>query len=299
MKRLHEIALPAAFPIRICDVEISTVMEDAPREEYPLTPTIHSHPYFELFCVPEDSFDIGFTDGADIHVSAGSLCLIPPGLYHRTFGKSGTARMIPFQFYYRRSDGPQKLWRRLDEQLSGLDRPLVFEDADACRLMEDIRREMRERTLLSDEMRSSLMSQLYGRLIRHLVDTERSEAAKAYDEQDVRYSIIESFFARNYDKHTGAHELARELGLCRRQVDRVMAEIYGMSFREKLVELRMNHALRLLGSTDLPVEIIAEQVGYASPSGLYMAFVKYYGMSPGDYRRKVGGRMAESFKSET
>ena len=136
------------------------------------------------------------------------------------------------------------------------------------------------------------MSQLYGRLIRHLVDTERSEAAKAYDEQNVRYSIIESFFARNYDKHTGAHELARELGLCRRQVDRVMAEIYGMSFREKLVELRMNHALRLLGSTDLPVEIIADTTAMGDPVEINYTLT-FYSDTIGSWKRvpQEGARM--------
>lgn len=68
-----------------------------------------------------------------------------------------------------------------------------------------------------------------------------------------------------------------------------------MTFREKLVELRMTLAAHLLATTDLPVETVAEQVGYRSLSGFFIAFRSRYGTGASEYRRKF----VETFETET
>lgn len=51
----------------------------------------------------------------------------------------------------------------------------------------------------------------------------------------------------------------------------------------------------LLATTDLPVETVAEQVGYRSLSGFFIAFRRRYGVGASEYRRKF----AETFETET
>ena len=57
-----------------------------------------------------------------------------------------------------------------------------------------------------------------------------------------------------------------------------------MSFREKLCDVRVHNAVKLLTRTDSSVERIAAMVGYESPSGLYRAFERHLGMKISEFR---------------
>ena len=52
-----------------------------------------------------------------------------------------------------------------------------------------------------------------------------------------------------------------------------------------LLDTRMEHAASLLKNTDLPVNIIARNSGYALTKNFHEAFRKYYGESPKKHRR--------------
>lgn len=58
----------------------------------------------------------------------------------------------------------------------------------------------------------------------------------------------------------------------------------GTGLAQLLTDLRMNRALGLLQCTDLPVAVIALEVGYASPSRFALRFRERFGLSPRDVR---------------
>ena len=74
--------------------------------------------------------------------------------------------------------------------------------------------------------------------------------------------------------------------ISKRQLSRVLRQLYGTSFRKLLIDVRMSRAVQLLDTTELPAEEIAAQVGYHSVSGFYDAFRKKYGMPVGSYRKE-------------
>ena len=55
----------------------------------------------------------------------------------------------------------------------------------------------------------------------------------------------------------------------------------------------MRNAQKLLKETDLTIGEIGERVGYTTPRGFFLAFQKYSGSTPGEYRKnkteKEGG----------
>ena len=59
----------------------------------------------------------------------------------------------------------------------------------------------------------------------------------------------------------------------------------GTSFAALLAEARMTRALALLQSSDLPVALVGEAVGYASPSRFAARFRARFGLSPARVRR--------------
>lgn len=62
-------------------------------------------------------------------------------------------------------------------------------------------------------------------------------------------------------------------------------EAYGMKFVDFLMNLRMEHAKKLLLQTDLPLQDISEKVGYTHSISFGRTFKKVVGVTPGDYRK--------------
>jgi AraC-like DNA-binding protein len=80
-------------------------------------------------------------------------------------------------------------------------------------------------------------------------------------------------------------DLARRMAMSTRQFQRVMKKTYGLSAEKMLARLRMQRAQELLVSTDLPLAVIAERVGYQHVYSFSKAFKKYHGTSPGAFRK--------------
>ncbi len=61
--------------------------------------------------------------------------------------------------------------------------------------------------------------------------------------------------------------------------------ITGVTFQEKLLDMRLSKAAELLTSTDIAAEAIIQQVGLHNKSYFYRCFFLKYGCTPAAYRR--------------
>ncbi|WP_224788793.1 transcriptional regulator FtrA [Pandoraea terrae] len=80
--------------------------------------------------------------------------------------------------------------------------------------------------------------------------------------------------------------MAAQSAMSARSFQRHFARTLGVSPGEWLLTERMNRARELLEETDLPVENIAEQVGFGSAATLRNHFRRRLGTSPHHYRRR-------------
>lgn len=83
--------------------------------------------------------------------------------------------------------------------------------------------------------------------------------------------------------YPGAEEVAKALGLSERSLRRQLGE-ESSNFRDLLAEARYAKARHLLKHTALPIDAIAEQLGYAESAAFIHAFRRWAGVTPGDYR---------------
>ncbi|MEF7441389.1 helix-turn-helix domain-containing protein [Paenibacillus lautus] len=81
--------------------------------------------------------------------------------------------------------------------------------------------------------------------------------------------------------------LSERFGMNWKTLSKLFREETGQKFVDYLIELRMNHARRLLEETLLPVQDIATEVGYSNAISFGRMFKKLMGMSPGDYREQA------------
>ena len=80
-------------------------------------------------------------------------------------------------------------------------------------------------------------------------------------------------------------ELSVVFNYSQRQIIRIIQNSTGKTFSQLLTQLRMENAAALVLSKELPLEQIANEVGYSSLSSFYRVFVNYYGMTPGEWRQ--------------
>lgn len=92
-------------------------------------------------------------------------------------------------------------------------------------------------------------------------------------------ALLTEDLARDWSAAAVARELATSEATLRR---RLSGE--GKGFAELLTDLRMNRALGLLQGSDLPVAVVAGEVGYASPSRFALRFRARFGILPGAIR---------------
>ena len=106
---------------------------------------------------------------------------------------------------------------------------------------------------------------------------------------------VRALAVEDLSRHWSAAELGSRLGQSEATLRRRLAA-EGASLSVILNDLRMNRALGLLQTTDVPVQRIAFEVGYASPSRFAVRFRARFGLAPSAIRGgDRDGTMIERF----
>jgi AraC-like DNA-binding protein len=160
-------------------------------------------------------------------------------------------------------------------------------DVRAVSLCREIIRELDADAFLNREMTSALFSELMILCLRTVREGKapvRREAPPMNQEDEIER--IDNFFALYPPERQTRQELAEYLHCSQRQLIRKMQTLYGVSFRQKLINSRMDLARYLLRSTDASVNEISTRVGYADNAAFFRAFRQHTGMTPAQYRKE-------------
>jgi AraC-like DNA-binding protein len=82
-------------------------------------------------------------------------------------------------------------------------------------------------------------------------------------------------------------DIARQLPVTRRTLDRRFVEATGRSVLEEINACRLSRAKRLLTETELPVKMVAHLAGFNSTERMRVLFVERVGTSPTLYRKSA------------
>lgn len=95
------------------------------------------------------------------------------------------------------------------------------------------------------------------------------------------------YIEENYNKKLTLNELAKANFYNPAYFSRIFKECYGKSLTEYINEKRLDISMKLLKETDLSIENIGQQVGYADKKHFYKMFKNHTDMTPNTYRRRV------------
>ena len=245
----------------------------------------HNHAHFEVF-FNKDCSGRMLVENTKQEFGVGSMMIIAPKVYH-SYKPDNESREYEhrYNFKFKPDEG---------YYASGLFEDFKFmyiEDAvRIINIIEDIHNVYDSDEFASKQEIRSLFTLLMINILRHMVvkkaDEQREVKALAFDS---KANEIEAFFESHYDSFPPPSELATQLCVSTRQLDRILKQLFSMSFSAKLAQTKTELAKDLLETTGLSAANISDKLGYNSPASFSAAFKKQTGLSPGTYRKNNEG----------
>ena len=118
-------------------------------------------------------------------------------------------------------------------------------------------------------------------------DVPKNPTALYVDDPIVQKALEIIWSHSHYPMSVG--DIARQLPVTRRTLDRRFVEATGHSVLEEINACRLSRAKRLLAETDLPVKTVAHLAGFSSTERMRVIFVEREGVSPTMFRKQAGG----------
>lgn len=113
---------------------------------------------------------------------------------------------------------------------------------------------------------------------------EMSEATPATIHTADTAHLIEERLQRLISTDGSIAQIADELSLSRSQCTKIFKQVYGVSPRQYVTDMKLNLAKQLLVSTNRTIEDIADELGYHSASHFSRQFRRGTGLSPNQFR---------------
>lgn len=115
------------------------------------------------------------------------------------------------------------------------------------------------------------------------------EQPVAISTQDAHINRLLDYLRENAaDNHT-IDELATRAAMSRRTFTRHFQKATGMTVVDWLVNERLRQGRELLETTSLPVDAIAERIGFRTGTSFRQHFKRHHHVSPRDWRKTFGG----------
>lgn len=254
----------------------------------------HNHSSYEIHFILHGRGKL-IIDQREVELRQNSCLVIEPGIYHSIWQdvKSPLFKYHLKLTYDSIKDGSSS---HLENEFSHIktllseQKYIYLKDAqNNITLIQEILCEWEKKSVGYYAVIQNLVAKIIINLIRSVINGDEKETiytAPQKSKDNQRSLLIEDFF-EDYRNDLKIEQLANLLNLSNKQVNRIMKKMYNTTFKQKLIDVRIEVAKDLLRDRSLSVESISEKVGYSDKNNFYTAFKKRTGLCPFEYRERV------------
>ena len=233
-------------------------------------PYYHSHAFYEIIFVQNGKCGFFYyPSGERYAIDRGSVCLFAPGAVH-AIGRASKKDVIL------KAVIPKEIFENIFKGVL----PVSYGEIGTFDSIGD-RAQAYFLNFVAENGKDTPLSRVSERgwLALFLAELFREKEEKGGD-------IIEKLdiYLDNNLKNARLSDFAAYVGYAPDYVSRVIKRVTGTSFKEAVETEKLAYAKVLLCTTDMPVERVAAECGYANASGLYKQFTATYGITPAQYR---------------
>ena len=279
-----------SIPAALCDVKLTFHL----CENIRLTGTKcisppHTHNDWEIRYVTSGSANVSI-ENTPMQTKSGDLIIFHPGEMHFQNEADTSEDLVQytFRFSLRKSESPAV--HSFIEILNSIGK---IHDDRFClaSLFNRLWKEITERKPGYFNYVQSLCLSILIEVLR-LTGHDTSEIFTTDGDKYTNYwrTRLDKFLYSNFKTNVKLEDLADEIALSPRHASRMIEREYGITFIEKLTEIRLDNAKFKLKSTNASMEEIANLCGFQSYSYFTTCFKKNVGMTPGQYRNKFKGK---------
>ena len=265
---------PTFFEKRIIDPKVI-------KTSYPT----HNHVHHELIAVLNGSITTKSSEHS-VSVHSGECLFCPAKLIHATQNVLGT-EILSIGFTFKKSG------RKADDvftyfsELLNPNKPIVLKNQkELFDKIVKIKKVLLENQPLYHFEIQTLLQEIVLLLCRELnkLSERKVKNPNLYSSNNLSFLI--NLKLNVPIANLNLNTIAKELFISPRQLERLIKNIFGMSFAERRAFLRTESAKNLLIETDLSIEEISNIIGFSDKSGFYRVFTKTTGQTPASYRKQ-------------
>jgi len=219
-------------------------------------------------------------DQGHFQLKEGQALLIEPGLYHQAKSCAGEFQRFTLRFSLHAGAVYQQLSQIMRSQ------PVFCPSEEIGLTVARIQEEYRNEKAFRSTYLTGLIYCLAVELFRFLGIEGCTQPTPSNGSEMQLTQTIDTYFEQHFADPCGEEALAEQLHISRRHLVRILQKHYSMSFREKLIQARMDYATLLLRTTGETVSDIAIRVGYCSESAFFKVFRNTFSMTPQQYRKQ-------------
>ncbi len=234
----------------------------------------HFHSGLELIYAMEGPITL-LVEGGSFEIAAGELGVVFPGQIHSYETPAGNLNSGKILLL------GQRLLGEYNAELSG--RAVRYPVFALSKLHGDCA--LAIDTLLTLGGEDVRLQKAYAQLFlcRFLQAAELGAARPA--EEGLVYSLVK-YMEENFQEDISLGSAAGALYVSSFHLSRIFSKVLKMNFNDYLNSLRINAAVQLMDSTDLPITRIAYEVGFGSGRTFNRAFKKQMNTTPSAFRRR-------------
>ena len=281
MKNSKELCHPLSLPFACYEIDSRQVV---------LKEELLTHYYAELFYLQEGKllFDLG---PEELTVSAGEAVFVCPGVTHRMkHGDANHVRMIILRM------DPDRLH---DEPVYSPTLKTILMEAWRTRVPMVIPASVTERIRMGESAAQCLQEaerrafgydlNIISRLSMMIVEiirfwTENGLNIRIPESQEDPICSLTGYIQRHLRDGLRVEDLAARCGLSYPWFAKKFREIYGISCKDYIEQIRVAQVEQFLLLTDLDLSRISEATGYADCSHMIKNFKRLMSITPGQYR---------------
>lgn len=233
----------------------------------------HTHEWYEIFFVERGLLHCYF-ENETVELRPGEMLIVRPGVSHYSMKQTVDTQEYAFPFSFTAQKNCGVSWVKFLDFSSYAFLPADKECAALAGFLISAMRTERGLAV------GSYLFALLTRAADMRMEGADGEAALSGDSHMGRICRIDRILQKYFNNsNLSMAFVAKELHVSVRQLARIIQKQYGCTYREKVLALRMQHALKLL-EKGVSASQTAYEVGYSSASAFHTAFVRYYGETP-------------------
>jgi len=245
---------------------------------------MHFHSYYEIFYVTDGILEVEF-EQKSAYLKKDNMIIISPKTAHCSIAGSKDVSRYCINFFIEKNS--LKTEPSLFDSLINICSDEYIYIDNGFPVLESIQK-ISENIACCNQLKISMYFYQFVLDLMEVTGNFSSVSHKEFllDSSVNRTDKIQRIISLYYMENISLEFLAKSLHLSTRQVNRIVQNFYGCTYREIIARTRLKAATELLKNTNITISEISSRIGYQSLRGFYSAFKKHYGCLPTEYRRR-------------